>query len=191
MSLGVHAMLQLSFPQAMANADTVMASADLPAAPDEVIAALVTREVERWWGSAETYRMIGWNADLRVGGNWSVVVKTADGRRLHASGEFLEVEVPRRIVQTRRYDWDHPALGRKETWLTCWSRSAAARGSSSVTAASRVFRTRRPSTPTAGHGYLGGCSSTWKRTHETPRRLGRASLDRDQIEIRRSSVPPR
>ncbi|RWB66111.1 MAG: SRPBCC domain-containing protein [Mesorhizobium sp.] len=108
-------MLQLSFPQAMANADTVMASADLPAAPDEVIAALVTREVERWWGSPETYRMIGWNADLRVGGSWSVVVKTADGRRLHASGEFLEVEVPRRIVQTRRYDWDHPALGRKET----------------------------------------------------------------------------
>ncbi|RWD64664.1 SRPBCC domain-containing protein [Mesorhizobium sp.] len=108
-------MLQLSFPQAMANADTVMASADLPAAPDEVIAALVTREVERWWGSADTYRMTGWNADLRVDGCWSVVVKTADGQRLPASGKFLEIEAPRRIAQTRRYDWDHPALGRKET----------------------------------------------------------------------------
>ena len=52
-------MLQLSLPQAMANADTVMASAGLPAAPDKVIAALVTRKVERWWGSPETYRMIG------------------------------------------------------------------------------------------------------------------------------------
>ena len=108
-------MLHLSLPQAMANADTVMASAELPASPDEVIAALVTTKVERWWGSPETYRMTGWNADLLVGGGWSVIVETADGRRLPASGEFLEIEAPRRIVQTRRYDWDHPALGRHET----------------------------------------------------------------------------
>ena len=99
----------------MANADTVMASAELPATPDEVIAALVTREAERWWGSPETCRMTGWEADLRTGGSWSVVVETADGQQLPASGEFLEIEMPRRIVQTRRYDWDHPALGRKET----------------------------------------------------------------------------
>ena len=99
----------------MANADTVMASAELPASPDEVIAALVTGEVERWWGSADTYRMTGWEADFRVCGRWSVVVETADGRRLPASGAFLEIEMPRRIVQTRRYDWDHPALCRKET----------------------------------------------------------------------------
>lgn len=110
-------MLQLSLPQAMANADTVMASAELPAAPDKVIAALVTREVERWWGSADTYRMTGWDAGLHVGGRWSVVVETADGRRLPASGAFLEIETPRRIVQTRRHDWDHPTLGRHETTL--------------------------------------------------------------------------
>ncbi|TPJ60550.1 SRPBCC domain-containing protein [Mesorhizobium sp. B2-7-1] len=108
-------MLYLSLPQAMANADTVMASAELPASPDEVVAALVTGEVERWWGSADTYRMTSWNADLRLGGSWSVVVRSADGRHLPASGEFLEIEMPRRIVQTRRYDWDHPTLGRKET----------------------------------------------------------------------------
>jgi uncharacterized protein YndB with AHSA1/START domain len=41
-------------------------------------------------------------------------VETAD-QRLPASGKFLEIEMPRRIVQTRRYDWNHPALGRKET----------------------------------------------------------------------------
>ena len=108
-------MLHLSLPQAMANADTVMASADLPASPDRVIAALVTKDVERWWGSPETWRMTNWSADLRVGGGWNVIVETADGRRLPASGEFLEIEMPRRIVQTRRYDWDHTALGRKET----------------------------------------------------------------------------
>lgn len=108
-------MLHLSLPQAMANADTVMASAELPASPDRVIAALITGEVERWWGSADTYRMTGWNADLRVDGGWNVTVQTADGRRLPASGKFLEIETSRRIVQTRRYDWDHPALGRHET----------------------------------------------------------------------------
>jgi uncharacterized protein YndB with AHSA1/START domain len=108
-------MLHLSLPQAMANADTVMASADLPASTDEVIAALVTKDVERWWGSADTYRMTGWSSDLRVGGRWTVLVETSDGRHLPASGKFLEVETPRRIVQTRRYDWDHPTLGRQET----------------------------------------------------------------------------
>ena len=110
-------MPHLSLPQAMANADTVMASAELPAAPDEVVAALVTSEVERWWGSPETHCMTGWNADLRVGGRWSVTVRTARGRRLPASGKFLEIETPRRIVQTMRHDWDHPALGRHETTL--------------------------------------------------------------------------
>jgi uncharacterized protein YndB with AHSA1/START domain len=101
----------------MANADTLMASADLPASPEQVIAALLTTEVERWWGSPETYRMTGWNADLRAGGCWSVTMRTADGRRLPASGRFLEIEMPRRIVQTRRCDWDHPTLGRRETTI--------------------------------------------------------------------------
>ncbi|UCI26892.1 SRPBCC family protein [Mesorhizobium sp. B2-8-5] len=108
-------MLHLSIPQAMANADTVMASAELCASPGEVIAALATSEVERWWGSPETYRMTDWSADLRVGGGWNVTVQAADGRHLPAGGKFLEIEMPRRIVQTRRYDWDHPALGHHET----------------------------------------------------------------------------
>ena len=108
-------MLGQSWPQAMANAETVMAAADLPASPDEVMAALLTTEVERWWGSADTYRMTGWTADLRAGGRWNAIVETADGQHLPASGEFLEIEMPRRIVQTRRYDWNHPTLGRHET----------------------------------------------------------------------------
>ncbi|WP_292328007.1 SRPBCC domain-containing protein, partial [Mesorhizobium sp.] len=37
------------------------------------------------------------------------------GRTLPASGSFLEIETGRRVVQTRRYDWDHPTLGRHET----------------------------------------------------------------------------
>ncbi|MGX5848413.1 SRPBCC family protein [Mesorhizobium sp. PL10] len=108
-------LFQHSSPQAMANCETIMASAEILARMEQVLAALVTDEVERWWGSAETYQMTGWTADLRVGGRWSVIVRTADGRRLPAGGEFLEIEAPRRIVQTRAYDWDHPTLGRHET----------------------------------------------------------------------------
>ncbi|PBB38683.1 ATPase [Mesorhizobium sp. WSM3879] len=104
-----------SWPRAMANTETVMASAELPASPQQVVTALLTSDVERWWGSAETYRMIGWAADLRVGGSWRVIVRTADGRTLPASGSFLEIETGLRVVQTRRYDWDHPTLGRHET----------------------------------------------------------------------------
>jgi uncharacterized protein YndB with AHSA1/START domain len=100
---------------AMTNGDTVLASADLSASPERVFYALSTDEVEQWWGSADTYRMLAWSADFRVGGRWAVIVRTADGKDLSASGEFLEIEAPRRIVQTRKYEWDHPMLGRRET----------------------------------------------------------------------------
>lgn len=108
-------MLPHNWPRAMANGETVIASAEIHASSEQVITALVTDEVECWWGSAGTYRMTGWTADLRIGGRWGATVKTADGRSLPASGTFLEIETPRRIVQTRRYDWDHPTLGRNET----------------------------------------------------------------------------
>ncbi|WP_421915484.1 SRPBCC family protein [Mesorhizobium sp.] len=106
--------------QSMTNGETIMASAEIGSTPERVFRALVTDEVEEWWGSADTYRLAGWSADLRVGGRWAVTVKTADGEDLPASGEFLDIETPRRIVQTRAYEWDHPTLGRKKTtvaWL--------------------------------------------------------------------------
>ena len=106
--------------QSMTNGETIMASAEIEAPPERVFTALVTKEVEQWWGSAGTYRMADWSADLRIGGRWTVVVRTTDGKERPASGEFLEIEVPRRLVQTRAYAWDHPTLGRRQTtvaWL--------------------------------------------------------------------------
>ena len=106
--------------QSMTNGETIMASAEIEAPVERIFRALVTREIEQWWGSADTYSMADWSADLRVGGGWTVVVRTADGRDLPAGGEFLEIEAPRRIVQTRAYAWDHPTLGRRQTtvaWL--------------------------------------------------------------------------
>ncbi|MBA1143601.1 SRPBCC domain-containing protein [Mesorhizobium sp. CCANP35] len=101
--------------QSMTNGETVMASAEIAAPPERVFNALITDEVERWWGSAESYRMVDWTADLRIGGRWQVVAWTIAGEDHPAGGEFLEIQAPRRIVQTRAYDWDHPTLGRRRT----------------------------------------------------------------------------
>jgi uncharacterized protein YndB with AHSA1/START domain len=113
--------------RSMTNGETIMASAEIEAPPERIFRALVGKEVEQWWGSADSYRMIDWSADLRVGGRWTVTARGADGRDLPASGEFVEIEAPRRIVQTRAYAWDHPTLGRRQTTLA-WLLQPTARG---------------------------------------------------------------
>lgn len=113
-------MMHIPSVRSMTNGETIMASAEIEAPPERIFRALVSKEVEQWWGSADTYRMTDWSADLRVGGHWTVVVRTADGSELPAGGEFLEIDASRRIVQTRAYHWDHPTLGRRQTtvaWL--------------------------------------------------------------------------
>ena len=120
-------MMHVARAQSMTNGETIMASAEIEASPERIFTALATKEVEQWWGSADTYRMADWSADLRVGGRWTVIVRTADGRNLPAGGEFLEIEAPRRIVQTRAYAWDHPTLGRRQTTVA-WLLQPIARG---------------------------------------------------------------
>jgi len=97
---------------------TVVATVDLAVPPERAYRMLVTAELERWWGSEDTYRMLDWNAELRVGGRWRVLVCFPGAEPLPASGEFLEFDTPNRIVQTRHYEWDHPRLGRRDTRVT-------------------------------------------------------------------------
>jgi len=175
-------MLPHSWPQAMANGETAMALAEIPASPERIFAALVTDEVERWWGSPDACLMTGWTADLRAGGRWNVRVRTTDGRSLPASGVFLEIEAPRRIVQTRRYDWDHPTLGRHETTVAYLLEPVAS--------GTRL---------TICHGGFAGFAEAaaahaddWARVLGWLRRYFDAgSPVRAQLETRRSWVPPR
>ena len=104
--------------RAVTDGVTILATVDVDMPPDRVFRALNTDEVEHWWGSADTYRMTEWRSDLRVGGRWSVVVRGADGSTLPAGGEFLEIDAPRKIVFTRKYEWEFPQLGRRETTVT-------------------------------------------------------------------------
>jgi uncharacterized protein YndB with AHSA1/START domain/uncharacterized protein YciI len=78
----------------------------IAAPPERVFRALTTEDVTRWWGAPETYRTTAWTADLRPGGHWQARGVGAEGAPFGVEGEYLEVEPPRKIVQTWRADWD-------------------------------------------------------------------------------------
>ena len=89
------------------SAGAVLATVEIEAAPERVFAALTDpNEVVAWWGSEETYRTETWHADLRVGGRWEARGRGADGKPYSVGGEFLEVDRPRKLVQTWNYDWE-------------------------------------------------------------------------------------
>jgi len=107
-----------SAPRAVvdAAAGTIIATAEV-AAPERVFRALTTNEVERWWGHPDFYRQTGWTAELRVCGPWSVTVVFADGSTNVGSGEFAEIDLPRKLVMTRKFE-KHPLQGTRETTIT-------------------------------------------------------------------------
>lgn len=102
-------------PRAVTDGETVLATMHMQSTPERIFRALTTAECESWWGAPDTYRTTEWKSDVRVGGRWSCVTVLPDGNDFPASGEYLAIEAPRRIVQTRRYDWDYPELGRRDT----------------------------------------------------------------------------
>jgi uncharacterized protein YndB with AHSA1/START domain len=106
-------------PRAVADVGggTIIATVELCVPPERVFRALTTDEVERWWGHPDFYRMTEWTADLRVCGQWNVTVRFADGSTNGGSGEFAELDVPRKIVMTRTFE-KHPLLGTRETTIT-------------------------------------------------------------------------
>ena len=92
----------------------LLAFAEVSGAPDQAFQALMTSEVEKWWMIPGVYRLKDWQADLRAQGRWSVTVELHDGKQLNEWGEFCELEVPNKIVMTRRFG-ANPLLGDRET----------------------------------------------------------------------------
>ncbi len=95
--------------RAVTDGDTILATSEVAAPPEVVFRALTTEELERWWGSAETYRLTAWTADLRVGGRWQVTVRDASGKLVPVGGKFLEIDAPRKLVQTWNPTWESSA----------------------------------------------------------------------------------
>ena len=86
---------------------TIIATVVIDAAIERVFAALtVPEEVMRWWGSDDTYRTTEWQADLRVGGRWRAAGRGKDGQAFTVEGEYLELDPPRKLVQSWQPVWD-------------------------------------------------------------------------------------
>jgi uncharacterized protein YndB with AHSA1/START domain len=89
------------------SAGVILATVDIAAPPERVFHALTDpTELPRWWGSPETYQVESCTFDLRVGGKWESRGHGADGKPFAVRGEYLEIDPPRRLVQTWSYDWD-------------------------------------------------------------------------------------
>ena len=95
----------------------ILAFAEVSGTPDQAFRALITNEVEKWWKIPGVYHLKDWKADLHIQGRWSVNVELNDGTQVHEWGEFCDLDVPNKIVMTRRLG-GHSLLGERETTLT-------------------------------------------------------------------------
>jgi uncharacterized protein YndB with AHSA1/START domain len=84
----------------------VLAVVEIQVPPERVFRALTTPdELVKWWGSPDTYQLTESTMDLRVGGKWRTLGRGETGP-FSVSGEFLEIDPPRKLVQTWVADWD-------------------------------------------------------------------------------------
>jgi len=68
-------------------------------------------------GHPDFYRWTDWEDDLRVCDQWSVTVRFSDGSTNGGSDEFAEIDAPRKLVMTHRFE-RYPPLDTLETTIT-------------------------------------------------------------------------
>lgn len=78
---------------------SVVASVEIAKAPERVFQALTTPEIIEWWVNPGVFDTREWSGDVRVGGRWSAS-GMARGAPYTLVGEFLEIDPPRKLVQT-------------------------------------------------------------------------------------------
>ena len=69
-------------------------------------------ELAKWWGPAG-FSTPEIELDLRVGGGYRFGMQPPDGDLFHLAGEFLEIDPPRRLAYTFR--WEEPDPDDRET----------------------------------------------------------------------------
>jgi uncharacterized protein YndB with AHSA1/START domain len=77
----------------------IVASVEIARTPERVFQALSSREVVDWWVNPGVFDTREWSGDVRVGGRWRAS-GIARGAPYSLEGEFLEVDPPRKLVQT-------------------------------------------------------------------------------------------
>src|SRR5262245_60508424 len=75
-------------------------------APRHLVFEAMTKpeHVRRWWCCMEGFTMPICEIDLRVGGKWRYLMKSADGKDVGFHGEYREIVPPEKIVSTEIFD---------------------------------------------------------------------------------------
>jgi uncharacterized protein YndB with AHSA1/START domain len=77
----------------------IVASVELATTPERVFRALASAEVVDWWVNPGVFDTREWTGDVRVGGYWGAS-GIGGGGPYALEGKFLEVDPPRKLVQT-------------------------------------------------------------------------------------------
>lgn len=85
---------------------TILARIDIAVPPERVFRALTTDELAKWWGADGMYRVTAFQIDLRTGGAWRSDGVGADGTPFHVGGKVLELDPPRKLVQSWEPSWE-------------------------------------------------------------------------------------
>lgn len=83
-------------------------------APAERVFRMLTEpaDLAMWWGP-HGFTTPEIELDLTEGGVYRITMQPPEGEPFHLSGEFLEIDVPRRLVYTFR--WEEPDPDDRET----------------------------------------------------------------------------
>jgi uncharacterized protein YndB with AHSA1/START domain len=75
------------------------------ASPEEVFQAFVSAEALREWWSPKGYVVVEAHADARVGGHYSLVMRTPTGSEtVHVRGSYEEITPPHKLVFTHTFE---------------------------------------------------------------------------------------
>ena len=77
----------------------IVASVEIARTPERVFQAISSREIVDWWVNPGVFDTRKWSGDVRVGGRWRAS-GIARGAPYALEGEFLEVDPPRKLVQS-------------------------------------------------------------------------------------------
>lgn len=93
--------------------DAILAEVFIAAPPARVFEAIADpKQRAQWWGikapapaGMTAFRVTDSRSELRVGGKWSMEGLGPNDTPFHMEGEYLEVDPPKLLVQTRRSDF--------------------------------------------------------------------------------------
>jgi uncharacterized protein YndB with AHSA1/START domain len=90
-------------PTARAVADLadglILATVELPVAPEDVFPMLASDRIVEWWVRPGVFDTRTWAGDVRVGGRWQAS-GVGNGRPYTLEGLFVEIDAPHRLSHT-------------------------------------------------------------------------------------------